>query len=402
MRILALEASAKVAGCALIEDDTLLAEFSLQNGLTHSQTLMPLVESMFASLGMEISCVDAVAVSAGPGSFTGLRIGAATVKGLAYALGVPVIPVPTVDVLAAGLYEYGSSGQNADSAPDTGELICPVMDARRGQVYTGIYRFRQGHLVALRPQCAISMDALLPLLDAQAAAAVVFLGDAVPVYREQIEEHFNGSTAEGMRAVFAPAHLSRQRAASCANLAMQKYRECGEAAFVNAEDFRPEYLRLSQAERERNAQLSALTIRRMEKKDIEAALQVENASFSEPWTGEMFAATLDLPYARYYVAELPDGTVAGICGLKIIAGTGEITNVGVLPAMRCRQIGRRMLERLLDDAAREEVFSFTLEVRASNTPAISLYEKLGFRTEGVRKGFYDKPKEDALIMWRRV
>ncbi len=401
MRILALEASAKVAGCALIEDDTLLAEFSLQNGLTHSQTLMPLVESMFASLGMEISCVDAVAVSAGPGSFTGLRIGAATVKGLAYALGVPVIPVPTVDVLAAGLFEYGS-GQDADTAQDTDELICPVMDARRGQVYTGIYRFRQGNLETLRPQCAIYMDELLPLLDAQAAAAVVFLGDAVPVYRERIEEHFNGSSAEGMRVVFAPAHLSRQRAASCAHLAMQKYREYGEAAFVNAEDFRPEYLRLSQAERERNAQLSALTVRRMEKKDIEAALQVEKASFSEPWTGEMFEGTLDLPYARYYVAELPDGTVAGICGLKIIAGTGEISNVGVLPAMRGRQIGRRMLERLLDDAAREEVFSFTLEVRASNTPAISLYEKLGFRTEGVRKGFYDRPKEDALIMWRRV
>lgn len=391
MRILALEASAKVAGCALIEDDTLLAEFSLQNGLTHSQTLMPLVESMFVSLGMEIQCVDAVAVSAGPGSFTGLRIGAATVKGLAYALGVPVIPVPTVDVLAAGLYAYGGDG-----------LICPVMDARRGQVYTGIYRFREGRLETLHPQCAISMDDLLPLLDAQEGRSVVFLGDAVPVYRERIEEHFNGSTAEEKHAAFAPAHLSRQRAASCAYLAMQKYLECGGSAFVKAEDFRPEYLRLSQAERERNAQLSALTIRRMTKNDIDAAVQVENASFSEPWTAEMFAETLDLPYARYYAAELPDGTVAGICGVKIIADTGEITNVGVLPAMRGRQIGRRMLERLLDDAAKEGIFSFTLEVRASNTPAVSLYEKLGFRTEGVRKGFYDRPKEDALIMWRRV
>lgn len=399
MRILALEASAKVAGCALIEDDTLLAEFSLQNGLTHSQTLMPLVEGMFRSLGMEIGCVDAVAVSAGPGSFTGLRIGAATVKGLAYALQVPVIPVPTVDVLAAGLYEYGTA---AGAEQGRRELICPVMDARRGQVYTGIYCFEEGKLKALKSQCALSMEELLALLDTQEAAAVVFLGDAVPVYRERIEGHFNGETAEGMSAVFAPAHLSRQRAASCAHLAMQRYREQGEGAFVKAEDFRPEYLRLSQAERERNAQLSELTVRRMEKSDIEAALRVENSAFSEPWTREMFEMTLLLPYARYYVAELPDGTVAGICGVKIIADTGEITNVGVLPPMRGKQIGRRMLERLLDDAAKEGIFSFTLEVRASNTPAVGLYEKLGFRTEGVRKGFYDKPKEDALIMWRRV
>ena len=228
---------------------------------------------------------------------------------------------------------------------------------------------------------------------------MIFLGDGVPVYRDRILKHFEDT---GIPCVFAPAHLSRQRAAATADLALKKYRELGEEAFVSAEAFRPEYLRLSQAERERNAALTKLSIRRMEKSDVGAALQVENACFSEPWTGEMFNMTLLLPYARYYVAETPDGKVVGICGLKILTDVGEITNVGVLPEYRGKQVGRRMLERLLDDGAAEGVFAYTLEVRASNAPAVALYEKLGFKTEGVRPGFYAKPREDALIMWRRV
>ena len=389
MKILALEASGKVAGCALWQDDALLGEISLQNGLTHSQTLMPMVDDLFRSLDMEISCVDAVAVTSGPGSFTGLRIGAATVKGLAYALNVPVIPVPTLECLAAGLYMDGI---------DSGDcLVCPIMDARRGQVYTGIYRYRDGKPVPLIKTRAAAIEELLDILEGLKPETVIFTGDGIPVFRQLLLDR-QGS----MKFRFAPPHLSRQRAAATAYLAMERYKERGEEAFVSAERFRPEYLRLSQAERERNAALPDIRVRRMEKSDVEAALKVEEASFSEPWTKDMFDMTLLLPYARYYVAETADGTVAGICGVRILTDTGEISNVAVLPDYRGRKIGRRMLEKLLDDAMREGVFEYTLEVRASNRPAVRLYEGLGFKSEGVRRDFYKKPVEDALIMWRRV
>ena len=389
MKILALEASGKVAGCALWEDDALLGEISLQNGLTHSQTLMPMVDNLFRSLNMEIGSIDAVAVTSGPGSFTGLRIGAATVKGLAYALQVPVIPVPTLECLAAGLYMDGSA---ADSC-----LVCPIMDARRGQVYTGIYRYRNGRPVPLIRTRAAETPDLLDILEEMAPETVIFTGDGVPVFRQMILER-----KSNIKFSFAPPHLARQRAAATAYLAMEMYKERGEEAFVAADRFRPEYLRLSQAERERNAGLLKIRVRRMEKSDVEAALKVEQASFSEPWTKEMFDMTLLLPYARYYVAETEDGTIAGICGVRILSDTGEISNVAVLPDYRSRKIGRRMLEKLLDDAMREGIFEYTLEVRASNRPAVSLYEGLGFKSEGVRKDFYKKPVEDALIMWRRV
>ena len=186
---------------------------------------------------LELSSIDFIAVTKGPGSFTGLRIGAATVKGLGLALDKPVLPVPTVDSLACNLY-------------GTDRLICPLMDARRQQVdarrqqvYTGIYENRDG-LKVLRPQCVVALADIVKELNTL-GREVIFVGDGVPVSEKALAE-----TME-VPYLLAPAHLNRQRAASTAVRAAQLYEECGEAALVSADDFRPEYLRVPQAERER-------------------------------------------------------------------------------------------------------------------------------------------------------
>ena len=148
-----------------------------------------------------------------------------------------------------------------------------------------------------------------------------------------------------------------------------------------------------------------ITVRRMTAEDIEQVLEVERACFEDPWSREVFNATLLLPYAYYYVAEITRGSgetrIVGECGVRDIVGEGEITNVAVLYDFRGKGVARRMLETLLIEASAKGVRSFTLEVRAGNKPAIELYRRFGFRTEGVRAGFYEKPVEDALIMWRR-
>lgn len=246
MKLFAIEASGPVAGCAVLEDDKLIAEFSVQNQKTHSQSLMPMMEQMKRIMPFPLSEIDAVVTTAGPGSFTGLRIGAATAKGMGFALGVPVIPVPTVDALACNL-------------PGTDALICPIMDARRQQVYTGIYCFEkqpadpaskeeQILLRVLRPQCVRSIQEtaqeLNEMYNTAGGRSVVFLGDGVPVYRQVLAQLMQVPYR------FAPAGADRQRAASAAVRAMQLYREQGSACMVSADEFRPEYLRLSQAERE--------------------------------------------------------------------------------------------------------------------------------------------------------
>ena len=148
-----------------------------------------------------------------------------------------------------------------------------------------------------------------------------------------------------------------------------------------------------------------ITVRRMEPGDIAQVLEVERACFSDPWSAEVFSATLLLPYAYYYVAEIraEDGErrVIGECGVRDIMGEGEITNVAVLPDYRGLGIARTMFGQLMKESLQRGMTSFTLEVRAGNVPAIALYKRYGFHAEGVRKRFYEKPVEDALIMWRR-
>lgn len=146
--------------------------------------------------------------------------------------------------------------------------------------------------------------------------------------------------------------------------------------------------------------MNNIIVRPMTIEDVEEASKIEAMVFSMPWKADDFAEMILADYAYYFVATNSD-RVVGIIGLRNLAGEGEITNVAVSPDYRRYGIGRKMLKRVLDQASQLGVKDITLEVRASNEPAISLYTSEGFVTEGVRKGFYEKPVEDALIMWRR-
>ena len=227
MRILGIESSSLVASAAVVENEVTLAEYTVNYKKTHSQTLLPMIDEMMRLLDMEPSAVDAIAVSGGPGSFTGLRIGSATAKGLGLALKKPLIHVPTLDAMAYGL--FGASG-----------LICPMMDARRQQVYTGIYRFEERFEIVME-QSALAVADLAERLNAL-GERVIFLGDGVPVYEKQLAETLT------VPYCFAPAHVNRQRAASEAALGAVYF---AEGKTETAAEHKPDYLRKSQAERER-------------------------------------------------------------------------------------------------------------------------------------------------------
>ena len=181
---------------------------------------------------LDLESIDAIAVAAGPGSFTGLRIGSATAKGLGLALNKPIVPVPTVDGLAYNLY-------------GTADVVCPIMDARRGQVYTGLYEFvytrGKYEMKTLVSQCAVALEEIATQIN-QLGRRVVFLGDGVPVFREKIGEILTVPYS------YAESFQNRQRASAVAALGMQYYKA---GRYEKAEEHAPEYLRLSQAERER-------------------------------------------------------------------------------------------------------------------------------------------------------
>ncbi len=143
-----------------------------------------------------------------------------------------------------------------------------------------------------------------------------------------------------------------------------------------------------------------VTVREMKASDVEAVSEIEHEAFSMPWSAEDFLEMVEADYAHYYVAE-SNGRIVGCCGVRNLMGEGEITNVVVAASYRRQGIGRQMLEYLLREVKTLGIGDCTLEVRVSNTPAIRLYESLGFHGEGVRPRFYEKPVEDALIMWKR-
>lgn len=143
-----------------------------------------------------------------------------------------------------------------------------------------------------------------------------------------------------------------------------------------------------------------MKIRDLTAADVEAASRIEQEAFSMPWSPRDFLEMVEADYAYYYVAEV-EGEIVGCCGIRNIAGEGEITNVVVASGFRGRGIGRMLMEHMLTEASYHGIGDCTLEVRVSNTPAIHLYESLGFKSEGIRPGFYEKPKEDAMIMWKR-
>ena len=222
MRILALDSSGLVASVAVVEDgavdDQVIAEYTVNYKKTHSQTLLPMLDEIVKMTELDLHTVDAIAVAGGPGSFTGLRIGSATAKGLGLALEKPLIHIPTLEGLAYNLCGIA-------------DVVCPIMDARRGQVYAGIYEFDGQKLHILEGQMAVPIEELGEKLKKSKITEEILPGEAV---------------------TFAPANMNRQRAASVGTLGMQYYKE---GKIETAMEHEPDYLRVSQAERERKERL---------------------------------------------------------------------------------------------------------------------------------------------------
>ena len=229
MKILAIESSATAASAALCEDEELIAQTFQHSGLTHSRTLLPMVLTMLEQCGAGLEGVDLIAVAAGPGSFTGLRIGVSTAKGLAWPGNKPCAGVSTLEAMAWSLAH-------------TGAIVVPVMDARRGQLYNALFRGTGEGLERLAPDRAIAADDLAAELAALPGPKVL-VGDGALLARRLLGER-------GLELTVAPPHLRLQSAWGVARGALELARR-GE--LTDAAGLAPVYHRLSQAERERLA-----------------------------------------------------------------------------------------------------------------------------------------------------
>ena len=228
MLILGFESSAKAASVAICRDGKLISQYSQTSGLTHSRTLLPMAEDMLKNAELSMKDVDALAVAQGPGSFTGIRIGVSTVKGLAWALDKPCVGVSTLEAMAW----HGIAA---------GGYICPVMDARRNQVYNALFEIVEGKPVRLTEDRPIALAELIE--EVKALSAPVFLvGDGADITEKFFKQ-------QGVACRKAPENLMWQSAWGVCMAALEK-------PFGSTDELLPVYLRLSQAERERQERLA--------------------------------------------------------------------------------------------------------------------------------------------------
>lgn len=390
MRVLAIDSSGMTATVAVVEDTQTIAEYTVNFKKTHSQTLLPMIDTMGKMIELDLKSIDAIAVAGGPGSFTGLRIGSATAKGLGLALEKPLIHVPTVDGLAYNL--YGCQ-----------DIICPIMDARRKQVYTGMYTFARRELEGsketelvldvLEAQNASPIDELIERLNIH-GRPVVFLGDGVPVYQDVIKEKMRVPFS------FAPASANRQRAAVVGALGIQYYKE---GKFETAMEHQPDYLRVSQAERERaeKERKAVVSIRQMKVEDAAAIAEMEHQTFSDAWSEKAILDTLRNPKTICLVAE-KIGKIVGYCIVYTADDEADIARIAVLKESRRFGIASELIHALDVICWENQIQIIMLDVRVSNDGARAFYEKHGFTQDGIRENYYKNPIEDAILMSRAV
>ena len=392
MRVLAIDSSGLTATVAVVEETQTVAEYTINYKKTHSQTLLPMIDEVVKMTELDLGTINAIAVAGGPGSFTGLRIGSATAKGLGLALNKPLIHVPTVDGLAYNV--FGCE-----------DIICPIMDARRNQVYTGIYTFskkageKEGRNLVepvfqvIKMQIAVSIEELAERLN-RYRRPVVFLGDGVPVYENVLAEKLTVPYS------FAPAYMNRQRAAVVGTLAIQYYKS---GKFETAEEHRPDYLRVSQAERERaqREKEAEIIVRELKVEDSAAVAEMEQQIFSDSWSEKSVLETVQQKQSVCFAAEKA-GHLLGYLLAYHAADEAEIARIAVQKEARRQGAAGKLMQALEHYCEEHKMEKLLLDVRESNEAARSFYTKNGFVEDGIRQGFYVNPSEDAVLMSRQL
>lgn len=231
MIILSVDSSSSTATCALVKEDKILGEINLNDKKEHSVILMDLIDSLLTRYNLTLDDIDGFAISEGPGSFTGLRIGMATIKGLAFGSNKPCLAISTLDTLAYNVINFNG-------------IICPIMDALRGNVYTNLYKNNNGKLEAISEANCLSIEELVSVLK-EKNEPVIFLGDGVVKHKDYLLENLSNLS-------FAPLNSNYPKASSLGELALQLFNS---NVTQDLNKIAPVYLRKSQAEREYEARM---------------------------------------------------------------------------------------------------------------------------------------------------
>lgn len=406
MKVLAIDTSSKNCSAAIIENEKVINETHNISELEHSQTLMPMVKDLLEKTDLTLDDIDMLACGKGPGSFTGVRIGIATLKAFSDAKNIPMIGIDSLEALAYSAiiakkresqYNAINQEQNNYNNRDTKQIqnckILTMIDARYDNVYFAVYRMHNGNLLLYKNAQVININDTVDYIDLEEPLYIV--GDANPEKLEPLIITMEDSEKAEGKDTKEHEYITNKlptMAEAIGIATIEKYKN-GTAIIENVS---PMYLRKPQAERILEGQdikkneHTDIYILEMSETDTEQILKAYK-DFPNLWNEEIFKN--DIENSKYIVAK-EDDEILGFTGYRIVFDEMEIMNIVTKESKRKNGIASDMLSYLI---RKNKVERINLEVNENNIPAINLYKKFGFKQVGLRKKYYDN-KDDAILM----
>ena len=376
MKILAVDTSSKRCSVAILEDNKILINLYNDDEKTHSVKLMPMIDEALKKVELSLDDINLLSCSIGPGSFTGVRIGVATVKAFADVKNIPIVGVSSLESLAYNVKHLAKSS----------DIVCALIDAKNENVYCGLYYFEKNdcNLIEIfTDNIQSSITKIQDNLLDKKVDNIIFVGDGAIIYKEKLFSSF-------ANAKFVSDEENIQNGISIAKAGLQKFQngEYGDSSSIS-----PIYLRKSQAER---ALEEKIKIFPMTEDDIKSITPNFKSEFDEFWNISNLQNDFNNQNSKYFVAKI-DNEIVGFAGILKICDEANIMNIVTKTNKRHLGIGTKLLEKLISSAKNLKCTSITLEVNSHNTYAINLYKKFNFKRIGLRKKYYNNT-DDAIIM----
>lgn len=384
MKTLCIDTSSKICAVAILDNDKLVKKIELNNGLTHSESLMPIIKDIFEETNLTLNDINLLICDIGPGSFTGIRIGIATVKAFSDSFNIPIIGVSSLTSLA---YNIKSEG-----------LICSLIDCKNNNCYYSLYKLKDNTYTLLEAPTADSIENCIKLLNYKYNdKKITFVGDGALIYREHILSDCNNSSIYFSDDEINDINILNLGLAGI-DIFSDKNKDIihGKNTDKNNsnnynDNILPLYLKKPQAQRQ--LEEKNLLISKMEYNDLD---NLNISEFDNFWNLDILKDELKSSNSKFIVAKL-ENEIVGFAGAKFIIDEADIMNIAVKSSYRKQGIASLLLKNLIDICKNNNMNSINLEVNERNFPAINLYKKYEFLEVGRRKKYYDK-KFDAILM----
>ncbi len=384
MKTLCIDTSSKICAVAILDNDKLVKKIELNNGLTHSESLMPIIKDIFEETNLTLNDINLLICDIGPGSFTGIRIGIATVKAFSDSFNIPIIGVSSLTSLA---YNIKSEG-----------LICSLIDCKNNNCYYSLYKLKDNTYTLLEAPTADSIENCIKLLNYKYNdKKITFVGDGALIYREHILSDCNNSSI-----YFSDDEINDINILNLGLAGIDIFNDKNKDIIHgkntdknNSNNYNdnilPLYLKKPQAQRQ--LEEKNLLISKMEYNDLD---NLNISEFDNFWNLDILKDELKSSNSKFIVAKL-ENEIVGFAGAKFIIDEADIMNIAVKSSYRKQGIASLLLKNLIDICKNNNINSINLEVNERNFPAINLYKKYEFLEVGRRKKYYDK-KFDAILM----